>query len=92
MSVGFMQTAEDGKSTKDRGARDSPFLPFCLIIELDLDPLLIFSCSWIGIYITGSPGSQDFELGLNYTMGFPWFSLIGNPIVFFFFFESKVSL
>ena len=89
MSVGFMQTAEDGKSTKDRGARDSPFLPFCLIIELDLDPLLIFSCSWIGIYITGSPGSQDFELGLNYTMGFPWFSLIGNPIVFFFFLKAK---
>ena len=60
------------------GQETHPFFPFCLTIELD--PLLIFSCSWIGIYITGSPGSQDFELGLNYTMGFPGSSLIAQLV------------
>ena len=28
MSVGFTQATEDGKSTNDRGARDSPLFPF----------------------------------------------------------------
>ena len=35
---------------------------------------LIF-CSWTGIYTIGSPGSQAFECGLNFTTGFP-----GSPV------------
>ena len=58
-----------GRVQKTEGQETHPLFPFCLTTELD--PLLIFSCSWIGIYITGSPGSQDFELGLNY-YGISW--------------------
>ena len=66
-----------GRVQQTGGQETHPLFPFCLTIELD--PLL-FSCSWIGIYISGSPGSQDFELGLNYTMGFPGSSLMAQLV------------
>lgn len=36
-----------------------------------MTPHLFFSCLWTGICTIGFPGSQAFELELNYSTGFP---------------------